>query len=112
MNFHSAFNKGQSQISTNRVLRGGSWNNNNDNIRCANRNNNNPNNDNNNNGFRLSNTIKREFHFETGMEESKIVQALSCSLTGEYYNIRGNGVGKFRKISAVEEMINKILRHK
>ncbi|PWB73131.1 MAG: hypothetical protein C3F07_10405 [Anaerolineales bacterium] len=36
-----------------RVLRGGSWNNNQDNARASNRNNNNPNNRNNNNGFRL-----------------------------------------------------------
>lgn len=36
-----------------RVLRGGSWNNDNpENFRCANRNNNNPDNRNNNNGFR------------------------------------------------------------
>jgi formylglycine-generating enzyme required for sulfatase activity len=34
------------------VLRGGSWNNNDNNVRSANRNNNNPDNWNNNNGFR------------------------------------------------------------
>jgi len=38
------------------VLRGGSWNNNDNNCRVANRNNNNPNNSNNNNGFRITNT--------------------------------------------------------
>lgn len=37
----------------NRVVRGGSWNNNQDNARVSYRNNNNPNNRNNNNGFRL-----------------------------------------------------------
>lgn len=37
---------------SNRVLRGGSWNNNANNCRVANRNNNNPTNSNNNNGFR------------------------------------------------------------
>lgn len=37
----------------NRVMRGGSWNNDADNCRSSNRNNNNPSNDNNNNGFRL-----------------------------------------------------------
>ena len=38
----------------NRVIRGGSWNNDANNCRVANRNNNNPNNDNNNNlGFRV-----------------------------------------------------------
>lgn len=36
-----------------RVVRGGSWNNNQDNARAAYRNNNNPNNRNNNNGFRV-----------------------------------------------------------
>jgi hypothetical protein len=35
------------------VLRGGSWNNNQDNARCVERNRNNPNNSNNNIGFRL-----------------------------------------------------------
>ena len=38
---------------SNRVQRGGSWNNNAQNCRSANRNNNNPSNNNNNNGFRL-----------------------------------------------------------
>ncbi|HNY13387.1 MAG TPA: SUMF1/EgtB/PvdO family nonheme iron enzyme [Candidatus Wallbacteria bacterium] len=42
------------QTGTNRVNRGGSWNNNADNCRSANRNNNNPSNRNNNNGFRLA----------------------------------------------------------
>jgi hypothetical protein len=37
-----------------RVLRGGSWNNNQDNARVAARNRNNPNNSNNNNGVRLA----------------------------------------------------------
>lgn len=43
-------------MSSNRVLRGGAWNNNADNCRVANRNNDNPGNRNDNNGFRLSNT--------------------------------------------------------
>ena len=53
----SEFLKGQ-QVPTgsNRVLRGGSWNNNASTMRVFNRNNNNPNNRNNNNGFRPSNT--------------------------------------------------------
>ncbi|MBP7205513.1 MAG: hypothetical protein KBA54_03240 [Candidatus Cloacimonetes bacterium] len=38
-------------------LRGGSWNNNDNNCRVANRNNNNPDNRNNNNGLRLANAI-------------------------------------------------------
>ena len=43
--------------STKKVLRGGSWNNDNpENFRCANRNNNNPDNRNYNYGFRLART--------------------------------------------------------
>jgi len=42
-----------------RVLRGGSWNNNDNNCRLANRNNNNPDNANNNNGFRIVRTPAR-----------------------------------------------------
>ncbi|NUQ24145.1 MAG: SUMF1/EgtB/PvdO family nonheme iron enzyme [Saprospiraceae bacterium] len=43
---------------SNRVNRGGSWNNNPVNARCANRNNNTPDNRNNNLGFRLANTAR------------------------------------------------------
>ena len=42
---------------SNRVMRGGSWNNNDNNCRSANRNNNDPSNRNNNNGFRLVKTL-------------------------------------------------------
>jgi len=50
----------------NYVLRGGSWNNNDNNCRVANRNNNNPDNSNNNNGFRFVNTINQpESAFQT-----------------------------------------------
>jgi formylglycine-generating enzyme required for sulfatase activity len=45
---------GRRPYGSNRVIRGGSWNNNANNTRCANRNNNWPNNANNNNGFRLA----------------------------------------------------------
>jgi formylglycine-generating enzyme required for sulfatase activity len=41
---------------SNRVIRGGSWNNNPQNLRSANRNNNSPDNRNNNVGFRLLST--------------------------------------------------------
>ncbi len=41
---------------SNRVVRGGSWNNNDNNLRAANRNNNTPTNRNNNNGFRCAKT--------------------------------------------------------
>lgn len=44
-----------------RVLRGGSWNNDNtENFRCTHRNNNNPTNRNNNNGFRCASTLGPE----------------------------------------------------
>ncbi|MCF7858224.1 MAG: SUMF1/EgtB/PvdO family nonheme iron enzyme [Candidatus Cloacimonetes bacterium] len=53
------------------ILRGGSWNNNDNNCRVANRNNNNPDNSNNNNGFRFSNTFySQNLHFRTNCRES------------------------------------------
>ncbi|MFZ4428352.1 MAG: SUMF1/EgtB/PvdO family nonheme iron enzyme [Saprospiraceae bacterium] len=50
---HNDYKKRALIVGTNRVLRGGSWNNNAENCRSANRNNNNPDNRNNNIGFRL-----------------------------------------------------------
>ncbi len=51
---HWAFEKKRACIEgSNRVVRGGSWNNNPENCRVANRNRNNPDNRNNNIGFRL-----------------------------------------------------------
>ena len=44
---------------TNRVLRGGSWNNDTNNVRSSNRNNNTPDNTNNNIGFRVASTPDR-----------------------------------------------------
>lgn len=63
MNF---ITKGKIDKASNRVLRGGAWNNNTNNLQSWNRNNNNPNNTNNNNGFRCTNThiarvCKRDF---------------------------------------------------
>jgi hypothetical protein len=46
-----------------RVLRGGSWNNNQDNARCRIRNRNNPHNSNNNIGFRL---VSHDFQLPAG----------------------------------------------
>jgi formylglycine-generating enzyme required for sulfatase activity len=43
-------------LTTNRVLRGGAWNNNTNNVRSSNRNNNTPDNTNNNIGFRVAST--------------------------------------------------------
>lgn len=51
---------GPPQSGVARVLRGGSWNNNNaGNFRCAYRNNNDPDNRNDNNGFRAASTLPR-----------------------------------------------------
>jgi formylglycine-generating enzyme required for sulfatase activity len=47
---------GLDPIHANRVLRGGSWNNDTNNVRSSNRNNNTPGNTNNNNGFRVAST--------------------------------------------------------
>lgn len=57
---------GQPATGSNRIQRGGSWNNDADNARVANRNNNNPNNRNNNYGFRLANAVNslREGFFQ------------------------------------------------
>jgi hypothetical protein len=55
---------------SNRVKRGGSWNNNAQNCRSANRNNNTPSNRNNNLGFRLTNTIYAEFYSLRRIKES------------------------------------------
>jgi len=57
---------------SNRVNRGGSWNNNARNVRVANRNNNNPDNRNNNLGFRLSSTNLHEFFVVQGWRDQKI----------------------------------------
>ena len=56
-----------SSSGSNRVKRGGSWNNNANNCTSSNRNNNNPSNENNNNGFRLVSTVSEQtgFHFDT-----------------------------------------------
>ena len=62
-----------------RVLRGGEWNNNANNTRCANRNNNNPDNNWNNNGFRCVRPIfdtsdknrREEVRFDGGFDVSE-----------------------------------------
>ncbi|MSR28976.1 MAG: hypothetical protein EXS03_05295 [Phycisphaerales bacterium] len=47
-------------MDTNRLLRGGAWNNNSNNCRASQRNNNNPNNANNNIGLRVASTPRLE----------------------------------------------------
>ncbi|WP_210160481.1 SUMF1/EgtB/PvdO family nonheme iron enzyme [Rhodomicrobium vannielii] len=49
-----------------RVLRGGSWNNNPQNLRAAYRNRNTTDNRNNNNGFRLASTLRRQSRCDHG----------------------------------------------
>ncbi|MDP2173643.1 MAG: hypothetical protein Q8J62_07685 [Candidatus Cloacimonadaceae bacterium] len=56
------------------VLRGGSWNNNDNNCRVANRNNNNPDNRNNNNGFRVFNAMMMQYHRPPELINEKIFQ--------------------------------------
>lgn len=76
-----------SSSGSNRVKRGGSWNNNANNCTSSNRNNNNPSNENNNNGFRLVSTVSEQtgFHFDlpeshkNGNEHAKIRTASSES---------------------------------
>jgi formylglycine-generating enzyme required for sulfatase activity len=58
--------KGEGRGGSNRVKRGGSWNNNAQNCRSANRNNNNPDNRNNNQGFRLLNSTFRPMQYVYG----------------------------------------------
>jgi len=71
---------------SNRMKRGGSWNNDANNSTVANRNNNNPNNRNNNIGFRVSNTFLERVLFKTPemgklkQKSSEKVQVFSCSL--------------------------------
>jgi hypothetical protein len=64
-----------------RVLRGGSWNNNQDNARSANRNRNNPNNRNNNIGFRVV-CSATSFRFLHGTAPSRAVRACRVRVSG------------------------------
>lgn len=74
--------KRESFRGSNRVKRGGSWNNSNtDNLRASNRNNNSPGN-NNNNGFRCASTIKNSsLFFKEGKADLLLSRKISC--TGE-----------------------------
>ena len=56
---------------TNRLLRGGNWNNNSNNCRGSQRNNNNPNNANNNIGFRAVSTPRLELRQEIAAGKAK-----------------------------------------
>jgi len=73
-----------------RGLRGGSWNNNENNLRSSNRNNNNPDNENNNNGFRIASPWEGDraagHHLAAGIVLARIprVKALAgpCRIQG------------------------------
>ncbi|MEA1969485.1 MAG: SUMF1/EgtB/PvdO family nonheme iron enzyme [Thermodesulfobacteriota bacterium] len=66
---------------SNRVKRGGSWNNNAQNCRSANRNNNSPDNRNNNIGFRLLSTrcCRRVQFMDCIREHKALSRTLSCA---------------------------------
>ncbi len=70
-----------SSTGSNRVNRGGSWNNNARNCRSANRNNNTPDNRNNNLGFRLASTqkLRDSVHSWIDRECLFVSRCLSCS---------------------------------
>ena len=72
---------GNDRRGSNRVNRGGRWNNNGNNCRSANRNNNNPTNTNNNIGFRLARSSRSQFAYVQGCARRAQVMTrpLSCS---------------------------------
>jgi len=75
------------RLSTNRVIRGGSWNNNANNTRASNRNNNNPDNWNNNIGFRCANTLSDLMAGTSGFMdyEGEPMRVQTCLLPSEMF---------------------------
>lgn len=68
------------------ILRGGSWNNNENNLRSSNRNNNNPDNTNNNIGFRCASapsTPSLSQNFDLGKSEASIMESRFRGLVGQ-----------------------------
>ena len=79
-------NQGPGAEGSNRVNRGGSWNNNARNARVANRNNDTPANRNNNLGFRLACSSKQQLDFEQAPLSFPVTRAktnLSCPVSSE-----------------------------
>ncbi|MCX6625650.1 MAG: SUMF1/EgtB/PvdO family nonheme iron enzyme [Acidobacteria bacterium] len=88
----------------NRVLRGGSWNNDNsNNFRCANRNNNTPDNRNNNNGFRCASTLPAGVRTSTEAgacpRESRLLPGCAAVGVAEYQRRTGGLVASRAKVT-------------
>ncbi len=80
------------------VLRGGSWNNNDNNCRVANRNNNNPNNRNNNNGFRLAREKPwPEFFVLRNREACKVNLSLNPEQATAEHSQKGAAAGSLER---------------
>lgn len=87
--FASKCINGSGAEGSNRVIRGGSWNNNANNARVSNRNNNNPNNRNNNNGFRLACSSKQQTDSEqapVSFPVKRVKTNHSCPLSNTWLN--------------------------
>ncbi len=95
-------NMGQIKTS-NRVKRGGSWNNNDNNCQSWNRNNNNPNNTNNNIGFRVSNTSNGRTGISDYMGHIQLKSRFGPAQKGKYKQT--NKVGRI-----TEDFIGQIIR--
>ncbi len=74
------------------MLRGGSWNNNQDNARCDSRNDNNPNNSNNNNGFRVVSHIFLPYNQTSEIFKNlRGLRDIAGNATGLLERVRGRG---------------------
>ena len=92
-------NHGSGAKGSNRVNRGGSWNNNARNTRVSNRNNNTPDNRNNNIGFRLACSSKQQTDFEQAplsFPVTRVKTSLSCPVSSVWSN---NGQDFFNTIN-------------
>ncbi len=90
-------NWARQENSTNRVLRGGAWNNTTTNLRCANRNNNNPTNTNNNWGVRCVRRIRERgdaLQAERARSRSRAAADPKAHLPPPVSATRGNEHGK------------------
>ncbi len=88
---------------SNRVKRGGNWNNNARNCRSANRNNNNPDNRNNNIGFRLLSTIRRRKVWFTDRNCARKALSRPSSRPAGFCGQTGHGVPAFGSLKKGED---------